>query len=177
MNARDIDLEQLRIRVYPDPVLRHRAEPIREIDGALTALGERMIDLMVAENGVGLAAPQVGVPLRIIVVSFTGQRKDAEVFINPELDQFEGWAEMEEGCLSVPGVRAAVRRPAVCAVRAWDLDANEFVMDATELAATVFQHETDHLDGRLFIDRLGGLAKMAVRRPLRDLERQWPDEA
>lgn len=160
----------LRIRHYPDPVLRRKAQPVPRVDDEIRRLVDRMVHVMVQEGGVGLAAPQVGVPLRIVVISLTGKPEDAEAFINPDLTHFEGASEVEEGCLSVPGVRAKVRRPAACTVQALDIDENPFHLDATDLAATVFQHETDHLNGTLFIDRLTNVARLGARRALKQLE-------
>jgi len=132
-----------------------------------------MIDLMIESSGIGLAAPQVGISLRLIVMSFTGKAQDAEILLNPEINNLHGWSEMEEGCLSIPDVRAKVRRPAACTVNALDIDGNSFRIDAVELAATVIQHETDHLNGILFIDRLNTIARMACRRGLKQLESDY----
>ena len=176
MGLNSIDLRKLRIRHYPDPVLRRVAQPVTEIGPELAALAERMIDLMVEADGVGLAAPQVGVPLRLIVVSLTGSRDDAEVLVNPELSDLQGVAEVEEGCLSVPGIHAKVRRATACTVHAQSLERECFVLEAVDLAARAVQHETDHLDGKLFIDRLGTVGKMACRKAVKQLEREFADE-
>jgi len=170
MESKPIDFKNLSIISYPDPLLRQPARPLIEVNSDIHQLAERMIDLMVSSGGIGLAAPQVGVSLRLIVISLSGKRHDAEAYINPELDNFHGASEMEEGCLSVPGVRAKVRRHAGCTVKALDLDGSEFILDAVDMTATVFQHETDHLNGVLFIDRLNTVSKMACRRGLKQLE-------
>jgi len=167
------DFGDLRLRYYPDPLLRRPAESVEDIDEVVVKLAERMIELMVREQGIGLAASQLGVPVRIIVVSLSGQAEDAEAFINPELSNFQGWTEVEEGCLSIPGVRAKVRRPAACTVQAHDLDGNRFELDAVDLAATVFQHETDHLNGTLFIDRIGAVSRLGCRKALKQLELEY----
>ena len=168
-----MDLESLRIRHYPDAILRQVAEPVGEVGAEIADLAERMIDMMLEADGIGLAAPQVGVSLRLIVVCPTGQRDEAEVLVNPQLGNFQGTAETEEGCLSVPGLRAKVRRAAACAVTALDLEGNRFVMEATNLTATVVQHETDHLNGTLFIDRINTVSKISCRKALKQLEREF----
>lgn len=164
------DPSDLSLICYPNPVLRQMARPVEVVDDRIARIGEQMIDIMVDSGGVGLAAPQVGLPLRIIVVSPSGKSQDAQVLINPVLSEFNGVSEMEEGCLSVPDVRARVRRAAVCTLDALDIDGGRFHLDAVDFYATILQHEVDHLDGKLFIDRLNTLSKMAIRRKLRVLE-------
>ena len=167
------NLNDLRIITYPHPILAQMAQPVERITPEITALAERMTDLMIESSGVGLAAPQVGVSLRLIVVSPTGKRDDAEVLVNPQLSDCQGDFRMEEGCLSIPDVRATVRRYAVCRVSALNLDGNRFITDAVEFAATIYQHETDHLNGILFIDRLNTVSRLACQRTLRQLEQQY----
>lgn len=173
MDLKKIDPASLAIRHYPDPVLRQVARPVDEVGSAVRNIAERMIELMVQADGIGLAAPQVGLPLRLLVFSLSGKAEDVHVLINPELCHPQGSSEMEEGCLSLPGIRAKVRRAAVCTVWALDLEGNRFVMDTVDLAATVVQHEMDHLDGVLFIDRLKTVSRMACRRGLKQLEREY----
>lgn len=173
MQCRIPEIDKLRIVHYPDPVLSKEAEPVDEINQEVVALANKMIDLMVEYDGVGLAAPQVGVPLRLIVISPTGKKEDAEVLINPQLTNLIGSAESDEGCLSLPGIRGKVRRSESCTVTAYDLDGNKFTMDANEFLAIILQHETDHLDGTLFVDRLNVIGRMAVKRGLRTLEREY----
>ena len=170
-----VDLDRLLVQIYPEPVLRQKADPVdpESINDELSRLAERMIETMVQSQGIGLAAPQVGLPIRLIVISPTGKSDDAEVLINPELSHFQGSSEMEEGCLSLPGVRGKVRRAQACAVTALDLDGNRFVMEAADLTATVLQHETDHLDGVLFIDRLSTISRMKCRRAIRALDQEY----
>ena len=167
------NLNDLRIITYPHPILTQVAQPIEQITPEITALAERMTDLMIESSGVGLAAPQVGVSLRLIVVSPNGKRDNVEVLVNPQLSDFQGEFKMEEGCLSIPNIRATVRRYAVCSVSALNLDGNRFITDAVEFAATVYQHETDHLNGILFVDRLNTVSRLACRRSLRQLEQQY----
>ncbi len=167
--------KKLSVVCYPNPVLAKPAEPVGAITAEIVDLAGKMIDLMLESAGVGLAATQVGVSLRMFVMSVTGKKEDAQVFINPELSNFDGSFDHEEGCLSVPEVRAKVRRPATCTITATDLQNNRFVMDMAELAAIVVQHETDHLDGKLFIERLNTLSRMACRRSLKQLEADYAE--
>lgn len=171
------DSNSLYLRHYPDPVLRQKARPVEVVDAGITALAERMADIMIQSSGIGLAAPQIGLPIRLIVFSLTGKLEDVEVLINPELSDFQGISELEEGCLSLPGVRAKVRRPAACTVSALNLDGDHFVMDTVELAATVIQHEFDHLDGTLFIDRLNAVSRLSCRKGLKQLERDFQEKS
>jgi peptide deformylase len=175
MLIESLNLDKLYIHHYPDEILRKRAQEVVEINDTIVRLAEKMTEIMVKSGGIGLAAPQVGVPLRLFVFSLTAKPEDAQVIINPELKNFQGYVDTEEGCLSIPDVRAKVRRPAACTVTAIDLDGNEFVMDAVDLAATVVQHETDHLDGKLFIDRLSTISRFACRRTIRQLEQEFED--
>lgn len=170
------DIDSLKIIHYPHPVLMQDAEPVREINDQIVELAHKMVELMVNSDGVGLAAPQVGVPLRLIVISPTGQKEDAEILVNPVLTNLLGTVESDEGCLSLPGIRGKVRRSESCTVTAYDLDGNKFTMDATEFPAIILQHETDHLDGTLFIDRLNAIGKMAVKRGVKALEREYEEE-
>ena len=174
MQIDQLNLDNLHIRTYPDQILRQPAEPVEVIDSNISALVEIMTEHMIAEAGVGLAATQMGVSLQVAVISLTGKAQDAMVFINPELSDFQGWQEMEEGCLSLPGIRAMVRRHEACKVSALDLEGNRFVMDAVDLAAIALQHETDHLKGTLFIDRLSAVSRLACRKGLKYLESIFP---
>jgi len=169
----NIDLRKLRICHYPDPVLRGSAQPMVKIDDGTAALAERMIELMLEANGIGLAGPQVGLPWRIFVARLASDGEQMEVLINPVLSNFQGTCEFEEGCLSIPTVRAKLRRAAACTVTALNLEGNRFVIDVVDLAARTVQHETDHLDGILFIDRLSTVAKIGCRRVLKRLEREY----
>ncbi|MBN2211802.1 MAG: peptide deformylase [Sedimentisphaerales bacterium] len=178
MYFENIDLDKLILRCYPDPVLRQPARPLTpdEISKNLIHLSERMIELMVKSAGIGLAAPQIGLPIRLIVVSVTGKIDDAFALINPELSNFQGVSEMEEGCLSVPGVHGKVKRSQVCQAKGLDLDGNELVIEAADLSATVLQHETDHLNATLFIDRLSTLGRFAARKGIKALENDYASQ-
>lgn len=156
----------LKIRVYPDPVLRERAEPVKFIDGSIRKLARDMADTMYAAPGIGLAANQVGITKRIIVVDLQDRdgRRGLITLINPEIIQASGSVKHEEGCLSVPGFFAKVCRFDRVVVKAQDLKGETVELDATGLLAVVLQHEIDHLDGRLFVDRLGPVGKELFKR-------------
>jgi peptide deformylase len=152
----------LRIVPYPHPALRYESRPVVEIDEKLRAIVREMFTLMYASNGIGLAANQVGIPLRFFVLNLTAdaEKPDQErVFINPEIIKRHSSDENEEGCLSFPGLYGKVRRARKIKVRAYDLQGNEVEVEADDLLGRAIQHETDHLDGKLFIDYLGDLAK------------------
>lgn len=164
-----LDLAALRIIHYPDPRLQQRAETVQTVDAALAPLAERMFALMAAAHGVGLAAPQVGVSLRLFVACPTGEPADRRVYVNPALLELDGQMEEEEGCLSVPGITCHVRRFSRVTLEATDLSGQRFRQTGEGLLARIFQHETDHLDGRLILARMGTLARLAHRRGLKDL--------
>jgi len=172
-----MEIKKLRICIYPDPLLRRIAKPVDQFNRDLAALVGRMTDLMLESDGIGLAGPQVGLSLRMVVVSPTGKRQDTQVLVNPELSNFQGTAETEEGCLSLPAIRAQVQRPASCTLTAQDIEGNKYSLEADGLLATVIQHEIDHLDGVLFIDRLSTVGRMACRRALKQLEREYENKA
>jgi len=177
MVSKSLNINSLRLRHYPDPILRCPAQPVEKITPDVVAIAEKMTGIMLANNGIGLAGPQVGLSRRIVVISLSGKREDVEVLINPVLSNFQGNSEIEEGCLSLPGIRANVRRWAACTVKALDVNGQEFVLDAVNLAAIVIQHETDHLDGKLFIDRLNSVSRMACRRNLKQLEKEFQENS
>jgi peptide deformylase len=158
----------LQLVEYPHPALLRRTKPVSRIDDALAAAVEQMFDIMYDARGVGLAANQVALPYRLFVVNCEGERGQGEeyVFINPVLSRPRGTAIQEEGCLSLPGVRMDVRRPERIVVDAWSLDGQAIHLDVDGLLARVIQHEFDHLEGRLFTDRLPEAAALEVRRAL-----------
>ncbi len=158
----------LQIRTVPDEVLRQRAREVEDIDGEVVKLAEDMLETMYDAPGIGLAAPQVGRSIRLIVfdISHKEGEKEPYVLVNPVITASEGTEVMEEGCLSVPGIYAKVRRAAGVEVRGYDLDGKEVVMQADGLLARVIQHEIDHLDGVLFIDRLGRVRREMIMRKL-----------
>jgi len=158
--------------LYPDPRLRKACTPFETFDDTLRLLAEEMLRIMTAKRGVGLAGPQVGILRRIFVCNPTGQPADALVCVNPELVDLVGSAEAEEGCLCMPGVYVPVRRAERCVIRAYDVEGRPFERSAEGLPARIWQHETDHLDGVLILDRTSTVGKMAVRSLLRELEKR-----
>ena len=169
----DIDILSLRILRYPDPRLRQVCTPVAAVDDDLRRLVDRMFDLMLEVHGVGLAAPQVGVTVRLFVACPTGEAADRRVYVNPRITALEGAQEGEEGCLSFPEIYSKIKRADLATIRALDLDGNAFEETGQGLAARIFQHETEHLDGRLLVDRMGVVAKLANRRALKELEEKF----
>jgi peptide deformylase len=163
----------LQVIQYPHPTLRHRSRPLKRVDAELRKIVAEMIDLMYEHEGVGLAANQVDLPYRLFVANEKGDpdaREFEQVFINPVLSAGRGQEEDEEGCLSIPGIRAPVVRNSKIKIQAFDLAGNEIVGELSGLMARIAQHETDHLDGTLFIDRLGPAHKAAIRDQLEEFE-------
>jgi peptide deformylase len=164
------EVPKLTIITYPDPRLRKVCKPVDVFDERLAEIAGRMLDLMHQAKGVGLAAAQVGLGIRLFVWNTTGKREDDHVCVNPLLGNEEGETEAEEGCLSLPEVNVNIRRAFSCTLRGQDLKGQPFSMSANELLARCWQHEVDHLDGRLIIDRMSEADKIANRRALKQLE-------
>ena len=167
----------LRIVTYPHPALRYRSRPVTQIDDDLRATVREMFDLMYEARGVGLAANQVAIPYRFFILNLTAdpEQKDKElVFINPEIVKRHSSIEDEEGCLSLPGLYSKVRRAKKIKVQAFNLEGELVEHEADELLSRAIQHETDHLDGKLFIDYLGTLARHSIKDKLREFETQLP---
>jgi peptide deformylase len=158
---------------YGASVLHAPAAPVAEITDDIRRLIDDMVQTMYAAPGIGLAATQVGSPLRIFVCDLSLGRNAAELlaFINPEFVEREGMQLEEEGCLSVPGFNATVARPSRAVVKGLDREGNEQVVEGTGLLARCFQHEIDHLDGTVFVDRLRGLQKDLIVRKIKKLQR------
>jgi peptide deformylase len=158
---------------YGGTGLNQLAAPVTTFDESLDRLISDMVDTMYAAPGIGLAAPQVGVPLRVAVIDLTAGKKGGELLtlINPEFVERDGMQLEEEGCLSLPGFNATVARPARAIVRALDRAGNERVIEGTGLLARALQHEIDHLDGLLFLDRLRGIRRDLIVRKIRKLQR------
>jgi peptide deformylase len=156
---------------WPEPVLARRADPVTEFDDALKTLVDEMFESMYEAQGIGLAAPQIAISKRITVidVSFKKNPKDKLVLINPEILDAKGRQVEEEGCLSLPDIREKVQRAEVVKVRAQDANGKWFELEGTELLARALQHEIDHLDGILFIDRISRLKRELVLRKIRKL--------
>jgi peptide deformylase len=161
----------LPIRIYPDPVLRVKCRRVETFDDGLRKLAANMVETMHAAPGVGLAAPQVGVDLRLAVVDVSVGEDPAalRVLVNPEVVRREGLETDTEGCLSLPGITDKVDRPLAITLRAQDLNGQPFELDAEEYLARAICHEVDHLDGILFTDHLRGLRKERARRQLKKL--------
>jgi peptide deformylase len=166
-----VKADQLKIVLYPHPVLRKKAKPLSEITPEVRDVAARMIFLMHEAPGVGLAAPQVGLPWRLFVANPTGKPEDDRVFINPVLrDPGEEPEAYEEGCLSLPDIQASVTRPKLITVEAIGLDGKKFTLTSDELPARIWQHEIDHLDGVLILDRMTPIDKLSNRRAIKELE-------
>jgi len=161
-------MSALPIRTFGDPVLRDKARPVEEFDDALRRLAEDMIRTMHEAPGVGLAAPQVGRPIRLIVFDLGEEDQGARALANPVLKNEWGEQIAEEGCLSLPGLYYPVRRAEKVWAEGFDLDGHEVTIEGEELLARVLQHEVDHLDGILFIDRLDSEHRTQAMAALRD---------
>lgn len=164
-------LGPMKILTIGHPVLTQRAEPVRNIDGRLAGIVERMADLMRRRNGLGLAATQVGILHRFFLMRLEEDQPPL-VLINPEIvSESAARVTAEEGCLSVPGIYGPVERARRVTVRYLDLDGNERTMKLSDLAARVVQHEYDHLEGRLFLDRMAPERLAELKRRLEEAER------
>ena len=162
----------MEIVTYPHPTLRHKSKPVQRVDKALRAMVAEMVELMYEARGIGLAANQVDLPLRLFVIDLAQDpdQSEARVFINPVLSRPSGTDEKEEGCLSLPGVFANVKRPERIHVEAFDLAGNQIRATLDGLLARVVQHETDHLDGVMFIDRLSTTAFADIEAEVAEFE-------
>lgn len=158
---------------YGDHILNDKAAVVEEITADVARVIDDMVKAMYAAPGIGLAAPQIGVPLRICIVDLSVGRRaeDLRVMINPEFVEREGTQLEEEGCLSVPGFTATVLRPKRATIRALDRQGREHVVEGKELLARALQHELDHLDGTLFVDRLRGIKRRHIVRQIQKLKR------
>jgi len=163
----------MEIRLYPDPVLRERSAPVEGFDQELADLAAGMTQAMLENRGLGLAAPQVAVLKRLIVVSPDGEAGHETVLVNPEVVCTEGWEEADEGCLSFPGIYVKIGRFARMAVRYQDVAGRPHEMEAEGLLARAILHEIEHLDGRLLVDRMSPVQQMAQRRRLRELTTRY----
>lgn len=162
----------LHILHYPDPRLRVKAEPVAQVDDGVRQLVTDMLETMYDAPGIGLAAPQVNVSKRVIVIDISEQRDAPLCLINPVIVEREGNEIMEEGCLSVPGVYDAVERAAAIRVQALDRDGRSYEMNADGLLAVCIQHEMDHLEGKLFVDYLTEMKRQRIRKKLEKYRRR-----
>jgi len=163
------DFENCKITHIPAPVLAETSMPVEKIDESIIKLVDKMADLMVEKKGVGFAAPQAGVPLRVFIVSLDGKKESIKVFINPEVECEGRTVTGEEGCLSVPGIYTKVRRFTRCVVTATDLNGRQFTDIAEGFYARVLQHEFDHINGTTIADKMSTVAKIAHRKKLQKL--------
>jgi peptide deformylase len=168
--------EQLKIILWPDPRLKKVSKPVETFDASLKELADRMFQLMREAKGVGLAAPQVGRNIRLFVMNATGESQDDRVYVNPVLGDGNGEEDGEEGCLSLPDIRINVLRLKELRMQAQDLDGRPIEEAANGFVARIWQHEFDHLNGTLLLDRMGPVARMAARRTLKDLEERFREE-
>ena len=179
------DPAHLRIASFPDPSLKAKAGPIETIDTHVREVATRMIELMYEAEGIGLAAPQVGLPWRMFVADVPeddsrstsdeppSASHGAQIFINPELFDLRGeMVSLEEGCLSLPDIRGEIVRPTFASIRALDESGGSITLHAQTLLARCWQHEIDHLEGVLIIDRMTQMSRLKVRSAVRALERQ-----
>ena len=159
-------MKLLTVLIHPDPKLRRVAKPVTEFDSELSELVDNMSYTMYHEKGIGLAAIQVGIPKRVIVMDLSSDQQALQVFINPEIHSREQSQTIEEGCLSVPGFFEEVERAATVEVTAYDVSGNRFSKPVSGLEAACIQHEIDHLDGKLFVDYLSKLKQSRIRQKL-----------
>lgn len=165
----------LDILYYPDAQLRRTAGAITNVDGKIAELADRMLETMYAAPGIGLAATQINVHERLVVIDVSEENDTPLVLINPEILTAEGEGEMQEGCLSIPGVYETIKRPAIVRIAAIDREGNPFEMDADGLLAVCIQHEIDHLDGKLFVDYLSPLKRNRIRKRMEKWIRDGAD--
>ncbi|MDD4890577.1 MAG: peptide deformylase [Phycisphaerae bacterium] len=171
------NIDELKIIVYPHPGLREIAQPVTDpADPQIARLVERMRQLLGVADGVGIAAPQLGVALRIFLANPEREPGKELTFINPEIIETEGWRDTEEGCLSLPGITLKLRRRERIRMRYQDLTGRSFEIDAKGYVATILQHEGDHLDGKLIIDRASMMGRLAVRDKIKHLESEFEPE-
>ncbi|TVP58012.1 MAG: peptide deformylase [Halomonadaceae bacterium] len=161
------------ILVYPDQRLRTVAKPVEKVDDSIRILADDMLETMYDAPGIGLAATQINVHKRVLVIDLSEEQNDPLVFINPEYEVLDGEPEeMQEGCLSIPGYYEKITRVAHVRVKALDRNGEPFEKDLTGLMAVCLQHEVDHLDGKLFVDYLSSLKRGRIRKKLEKQLRQ-----
>ena len=165
-----IDIDKCHITHYPAGVLGKRAEPVDQINDDIRQLVDKMIDIMLENKGVGLAAPQAGVSLRLFIISLDGSRENVKAYVNPTITPIGELEGIDEGCLSVPGIYTKIRRYKRCEVTATNLDGKEFTDQAEGLYARALQHEFDHIEGITIVNRMAQTARIVHRRQLKKLE-------
>ena len=164
------------ILCFPDPRLRQKAVPITHITDNIQQLADDMLETMYNAPGIGLAANQINVQKRLVVLDVSEDKDQPMIFINPEIISVEGEREYEEGCLSVPEEHEMVTRADKVRVKALNLEGKTFELDAEELLATCIQHEIDHLDGKLFVDYLSNLKRQRIRKRLEKQQKEQHKE-
>lgn len=167
----DFPMASLPILHFPDPRLRNVSKPVEQVDDELRTLLDDMLETMYEAPGIGLAAPQVNVFKRLIVIDITEERNDPHYFVNPEILERRGVQDFEEGCLSVPNIYEPVQRAAWIRVKALGRDGQPFELETDGLLSVCIQHEIDHLDGKLFVDYLSELKRNRIRKKMEKLRR------
>ncbi|MEK6635512.1 MAG: peptide deformylase [Planctomycetota bacterium] len=163
----------MNILIYPDPLLRQKAKPLTEINKEVHQKVEEMIELMYEANGIGLAAPQVGWSVRLFIIDADGDKNEEKVFINPTIIEETGELNKEEGCLSFPGIMSKVIRAQRIRAHAYNLKGQKLEIEAEGLVARAWQHELDHLNGSLFIDRMNPANRISISHQLKEFERSY----
>ena len=169
-------MSMLEILTFPDPRLRNRAEPVERVDAVVRRIVDDMFETMYAAPGIGLAATQVNIPRRIVVIDVSENHNQPLCLIDPEILELGGEEQMEEGCLSVPGFYERVQRAERVCIRALDREGQSFELETDGLLAVCIQHEIDHLDGKLFVDYLSQLKRTRIRKKLEKEQRQGPED-
>ena len=170
-----VDVDKCSITHYPSGVLGRRAEEVEKIDDNIRQLIKKMTEIMRQQGGVGLAAPQAGVGLRIFIISLDPSKDDVRVYINPTVTQTGTLEAIEEGCLSVPGIYTKIRRSKNCRVTAMDLDGRKFTEEAEGLMARCLQHEYDHIEGMTIADKMGQTGRIVHRKKLKRLRENFEE--
>ncbi len=160
----------MEIVTYPNPILRSKAKPIEEIDNEICQTAEEMLDIVYDACGIGLAAPQIGLSKRLVVLDVTSEKTGERVFINPYIIEERGEIIEEEGCLSLPDVMGKVIRSQYVTVIAYNLKGKKLKIEAEGLLSRVWQHEIDHINGCLFIDKMTPASTIAIKQKLKELE-------
>lgn len=163
----------MNILIYPDPILRQKTKPLTEINKEVLQKVEEMMELMSEANGIGLAAPQVGWLVRLFIIDADGNSDVEKVFINPTIIEETGELNKEEGCLSFPGIMSKVIRAQQIKAHAYNLKGEKLEIVAEGLAARAWQHELDHLNGCLFIDRMNPANRLSISHQLKEFERAY----
>ncbi len=164
-----IDINKCQITHYPADVLAGPAQPVEEINDNIRQFIEKMTDIMLKNKGIGLAAPQAGVPLRLFIISLEGSKDTVKVYINPTVTPDGELTEFDEGCLSVPGIYTKIRRYKKCKVTATDINGNEFTEEGQGLYARALQHEYDHIEGMTIVNRMSQVSKISHRKQIKKL--------